>query len=225
MPLDRGIELEQVYAAYLRSAGFWMTQFRISEEDYQDCLQESWIKASRCLPDYNEAKAGLRSWFHGILWHQVLDLKRKQSTARRAGRPEETSQPDDDAEPTWASGEFHLMREECQEAVEELRHQTELLLREHAPAHKTVFDGLLNDTALREIAIKLGRTEQSVGASVRRKRQEFVAELNSDTALGERLRRIKALAEEIAEFRRMLDDSLTPPQGPKSTEGFSGDDE
>jgi RNA polymerase sigma factor (sigma-70 family) len=231
MPRNRTTELEQVYSAYVRNTDFWKTQFRISGEDFQDCLQEAWIKANRSLNNYDPVKAAFRSWFHSILGHQIADCQRKQSTERKsqqvAGKSDlrHSESTSGEAAPSWASGEYHLMREECQEAVDELLRETEDLLREYAPAHKSVFDGLISDIALREIALKLGRSEESVGASVRRKRQEFVAALNSNTALGERVRRIKALAGEIADLRHMLDESLTCPRTSKSTETFSGDDE
>lgn len=231
MPLNQTAELERVYAGYVQNAGFWATQFKVSRDDFQDCLQEAWIKATLGLSHYDDARAELRSWFHGILRHLIIDCHRKQSTERKGRLAVESdanrsSEPtNDDAAPSCASGEYHLIREECQAAVDELLCETENLLRQYAPIHKPVFDGLINDVALTEIANRLGRNDQSVGASVRRKRQQFVAALNSSTALGERVRRVKALAAEIAELRQMLDQSLAPLQTPKTTESSSGDDE
>jgi RNA polymerase sigma factor (sigma-70 family) len=231
MPLNRTAELERVYSGYVRNAAFWATQFRISRDDFQDCLQEAWIKANLSLSHYDEAKAELRSWFHGILRNQIVDWQRKRSAERKGRLAAESDvsgsieSANGDAAPSWASGEYYLIHEECQGTVDEMLRESENLLRQYAPAHKPVFDGLINDVALTEIATRLGRNDESVGASVRRKRQQFVAALNSNTALGERVRRLKALAAEIAELRRMLDQSLVPSQTPKPTESFSGDDE
>jgi RNA polymerase sigma factor (sigma-70 family) len=231
MPQDRTAELERVYSGYVRKTDFWSVQFRISGEDFQDCLQEAWIKADRRLSDYDPAKAQLRTWFHPILCNQITDWRRKRSSERKGhlaleGDASRLSEPtNDDAAPPWASGEYHLIREECHAAVNELLRETENLLRQYAPTHKPVFEGLINDVALTEIANRLGRNDQSVGASVRRKRQQFVAALKSDTAFGERVRRIKALAAEISELRHMLDQSRTPLQMPKTTESSPGEDE
>jgi RNA polymerase sigma factor (sigma-70 family) len=232
MAANRTAELEQVYLTYLRDARFWAAQFRISKEDYEDCVQDAWIKAAAHVNQYDEAVGELRPWFHGILFHQIVDSRRKHQSRERTtqrlntiGQASHANSMAEEGAPWSASGEYHLLREECQEAVQKLLQGTDELLRKYAPAHKVAFNSLINDVALNEIALKAGRSEESIGASVRRKRQEFVVALRLDTPLGERLRSIKALAEEIGELRRLLDDSMPAAQRPTFPENITGDEE
>jgi RNA polymerase sigma factor (sigma-70 family) len=227
-------QLEQIYVAYLRDANFWASQFRFSKEDYEDCVQDAWINAASHLADYDETVAQLRTWFHRILIHRIVDFKRRRHSGKQAtNRLDQTVQsqneapPVDNPAPWWASGEYHVLQKECQKAVSELLYETNELLAKYAPAHKAAFDCIINDVMLKEIADTAGRSEESIGASLRRKRQEFIAALNSDTPLGERLRRVKGLAHAVAELRHLLDENLKGPAAPiiRVVETVEGDDE
>jgi RNA polymerase sigma factor (sigma-70 family) len=226
---DKTAELEQVYLTYLQDARFWAAQFKVSKEDYEDSVQDAWIKAAAHLNQYDDTVGELRPWFHGVLYHQVIDTRRKrqggQRTTQRFGQASRTDYQVGDGAPWAMHGEYHLLREECQNAVQKLLQETDELLEKYAPAHKTTFNGLINDIALKDIALKAGRNEQSIGASVRRKRQEFVAALQSNTSLGERLRDIKLLAQEITDLRRLLDQGMTASRGTTSTDNLTGDEE